>query len=264
MDPNVQLGDRLSRQRAHNPKKTIKMFGFERRHLNRLTNYVEVERVFVLSPDSQDISEEDVLNGLNFDFVPFETLANRNSSLSDCHARLLRMNFETALANLRRHVDEEKLRPKHPPGTTTASGINLNNSVVHMFVPTDLRRPEMMWQDVIEPVGRVPHTRPFELSHGQITTSLPRVIESKFQDSVSRIASGAVMPNSQVDPCVQRENASNLVDHLAARRRNYLRGGQMAVRGVFHVPIPMSLPVVGCPPSRDGSASYDSHGDIEC
>ncbi len=250
MDHNIHLGDRLNRQRGQNSKKTIKMFAFERRHFNRHLRYVEVERIFVLSADTPFISEEDVLNGVNFEFAPFELLLNSPVPTSQSYARLLRMNFEAALSHLRRRVDEERERVFNLVGThqvATASGIVLNDHLLHMFVPPDRLHPDVMWERVLEPVGRVPVITPFTVEGNLINTSLPRVAAAKFQDSVSRVHSGAVLPHNFADPVFQRERVEQLVEKLATRREDYLRGGQLAVRGVFHVPAPSQLGKAGRP-----------------
>ncbi len=99
----------------------------------------------------------------------------------------------------------------------------------------------------MEPVGQVPLITPFTVEGNLINTSLPRVVEAKFQDSISRVNLGAVLPHNFADPVFQRERVEQLVEKLANRREDYLRGGQLAVRGVFHVPIPNQLGKTGRP-----------------
>jgi len=132
-DPNVIIADRLSRQRAQNPKKLVKMFAFERRHVNRADKFVEVERTFVLSSDTPILTEDDIMDGINFEFVPFEVVVNRATPLGESFSRILRMNFEVALSQLRRFVEEEMVRKSKgvmPGNVSFGSGIRLNDSLL--------------------------------------------------------------------------------------------------------------------------------------
>jgi len=95
----------------------------------------------------------------------------------------------------------------------------LLQTLVHMYELADLRCPKVMWENIIEPVGRIPDIWSFTVEGDQVTTALGRVIESKFQDSISRITSGAMAPNVGGDPLRQREHVSRIVDYLSAHEK---------------------------------------------
>ena len=235
---------------SNKAKKTVKLFTVERKHFNREHRYTEVERIIVLGNEAIKVTSEDVEEGLNFDFVPLESLAAGGSShLSNAFRRILRMNFEAALSNVRQYAAEERNRQF---GIQAAPRIQMNNDVVRMFVPPDLQGPNLVWQHVAEPVGQIP------LEEGSCTINGARVnnpvaqARIRFQDSMSRVGSGNVCPNGNADPFVQRQRIGEIIKYLEARKNYEAHADGQVASAQTRVPF-LNVPFL--PSGRTGGES---------
>jgi hypothetical protein len=118
-----------------NTPKDVRAFCYERRYYNTALRFTEVERVILLAEDTRSLTAEDVARGINFVFVPLEAiLVPSVSDLSDFYRCLLRINFEAALARLRRQATMER---HNVMAQESATPIQLNHSLLRMFVPQD-------------------------------------------------------------------------------------------------------------------------------
>ena len=201
---------------SNKTKKTVKLFTVERKHFNREHRYTEVERIIVLGDEATQVTAEDVEEGLNFDFVPLESLmGDGTTNFSDALRRILRMNFEAALSNLRQYARLERNRQFE---VSVNSGIQMNQDVVRMFVPHDLQGPNLVWESVTEPVGQIPMEESSCVVNGARITNPEAQARVRFQDSMSRVGSGKICPNGNTDPFIQRQRIGEIVNYLVARR----------------------------------------------
>ena len=213
-----------------NPKE-VKTFVVERRYYNVTLRQSETERIIVLGDDIKTLTADDVLRGINFVFAPLDELVlpGAASPCPEFLRRVLRINFECALAELRRYVSREKEMyfrcPEAPPA-------QLNHSLVRMFVPHDLQGPNFQWNMVSEPEGRVPRVVP----HG----SLNQMIHAQHQETMARITSGAFYPNNSCDMPTQRRTLDQVTARLLADREAQLEQARRYTLAGTAYPLPLT------------------------
>ena len=250
-----------------NDKKTVRLFGIERRYVNDVHRYVEVERIIVVGEETRLLGPEDVAKGLNFQFVPLDSLIAQapSSPLSESFKRVLRMNFEASLINLRQYAAQE--RDQRLGNFVAAPMVQMHDDILRMYLPPDLQCPRFRWDRVNEPEGHVPAPIPNAGSQPQKLYSHVEIANHRYQDSMSRIMSGAVCPNGVDDLATQRNNVNKAVSHLAADREALLRqGGTFSsyMQGPYFVsavPKPMPQePVVTRTTSTSFAPTYSGPG----
>ena len=211
-------------------KKTVKSFVVERRYYNPSLRVSEVERIIVLGEEIRNLTHDDVLKGINFNFAPLEELILPGSNIPcpEFHRRILRINFEVALAELRRYAMRERdmyfRTPMAPP-------VQMNHSLLRMFVPPDLFHPSIEWNLVSEPEGQVYRVPP----QGHMS----QMIHAQHQDIVSRVVSGAYYPNNGLNMANQRNTLDGVMNCLVDDRDRQLRQA---------VCYPLGLPALGPDP----------------
>jgi len=191
----------ISTMSQANTPRDVRAFCYERRYYNTALRFTEVERLVLLAEDTRSLTAEDVARGINFIFVPLEAmLVPSVTDLSDFYRRLLRINFEAALARLRRHATLER---HNVMAQESATPIQLNHSLLRMFVPQDLHHPVVNFQAVTEPIGFVPPPSPTFYQGAPGGLDLFRV-DTEYHQSMSRLVSGALSPNGQMDMGAQK------------------------------------------------------------
>jgi hypothetical protein len=138
-------------------------------------------------------------------------LPGSNMPCPEFHKRILRINFEVALAELRRYAFREREMYFRTP---LAPPVQLNHSLVRMFVPPDLHHPSIEWNMVSEPEGQV-HRVPAQ-GH------MHQVIHAQHQDVVSKVVSGAYYPNSGLNMPHHRNVLDRVMNNLVEDRDRQL------------------------------------------
>ena len=211
-------------------KKNVKTFVVERRYYNPALRVSEIERIIVLGEEIRGLTNDDVLKGINFNFVPLEEmiLPGSNIPCPEFHRRILRINFEVALAELRRYAMRERDMYFRTP---LAAPVQLNHSLVRMFVPPDLHHPSIEWNMVSEPEGHVYRVPP----QGHMS----QIIHAQHQDAVSKVISGAYYPNNALNMPSQRSTVDRVMNCMVEERNRQL---SQATR------YPLGLPALGLDP----------------